>query len=164
MDSAPTAPTPAPTAPEVSSATPAAADEAPAPAPVRDAEDLLLRANRLRAERRWADAEQTYAQVLRAAPGSDAAYAAAVAAAALRLERLGRPQAALELYERALADRPGGALAEEAAFGVAECRRALGDAAGEAQALRRFLADWPSALMAGRARARLEELVSTTGP
>ena len=99
----------------------------------------------------------------RAAP-PDAAYAAAVAAAALRLERLGRPRDALDLYERVQAERPRGALAEEAAFGVAECRRALGDAAGEAEALRRFLADWPAALMAGRARARLEDLGATTGP
>ncbi|MBI5501764.1 MAG: hypothetical protein HY907_16090 [Deltaproteobacteria bacterium] len=153
-----------PPATEVPPAPLAPDDEAPTRRPPAAAEDLLLRANRLRGERRWGDAERTYAEVLRAAPGSDAAYAAAVAAAALRLERLDRPRDALELYERALGERPHGVLAEEAAFGIAESKRALGDASGEAEALRRFLTDWPMALMADRARERLDELELTIGP
>jgi tetratricopeptide (TPR) repeat protein len=143
---------------------PAGADDTATGAEQTDREDLLREANRLRAERRWADAERTYARVFEEARGSDEAYAATVAAASLRLERLGRPAQALELYERALAERPAGALAEEAALGVAECRRALGDAAGEAEALRRFLDGWPTSPMIGQVRARLVELESSPGP
>jgi hypothetical protein len=132
----------------------------PAPDPV----DALAEANRLRAARRWADAERAYVLVMRAAPESNEAYVATVAAAALRLERLGEPAAAEELFRKALELRPRGTLAEEAAYGLADCRRARGDSAGEAQALRAFLAGHPDALAAPQAAERLRALETTAAP
>jgi tetratricopeptide (TPR) repeat protein len=129
-----------------------------ADAPAGEAQDLLAEANRLRRERRWADAERAYVSAMSASPGSDAAYAATMGAAGLRLDRLGRAAEALPLFEAALRNRPRGALAEDAAWGVAECVRALGNRDREIEALRLFLERWPQSLMAERARARLQEL------
>jgi hypothetical protein len=124
----------------------------------RKAADLLARANRLRAGRRWREAERSYREVMRAHPGSAQAYSATVAAAALRLEQLVDPRGALRLYEQARRQRPRGHLAQEVLFGVAECHRALGADAAEARALRAFLAAHPRGPMAARARARLDAL------
>jgi hypothetical protein len=120
--------------------------------------DLLRAASRLRAQRRWRDAEGVYAQVAATVPGSEPAYAATLAAASLRLEHLGDARGALRLFEAALRRRPDGGLAEEARFGVAEAYRALGDGVAEARALRAFLAAHPDAAMRPRAVARLREL------
>lgn len=124
----------------------------------RDAADLLRMANELRGRRRWREAEAAYRAVLRAAPGGDDAYAAAIAAASLDLEHLGNPRGALRLFRDALAARPSGALAEEARYGIAEAYRALGDTAAEGRALRDFVAAHPGAAMRPRAEARLREL------
>src|SRR5262249_41764010 len=75
----------------------------PQPQPV---EDLLLQANDLRASRRWREAARTYERVLAVNPASPEAYAAAVAAAELRLEQLNDPAAALRLYRTALQKNP----------------------------------------------------------
>src|SRR5688572_24902806 len=53
--------------------------------PARKPEDFLDDANRLRAEKRWRDADEAYARVWQAAPKSSAAYVARVAPAAVRL-------------------------------------------------------------------------------
>lgn len=140
---------PEPTAPPAPSAPPAAKPLA---------EDLLRTANDRRREHRWRDAEQTYQKVIRGAPGSAAAYSATVAAASLRLEQLGDPAGALRLFRAALAQRSGGALAEEARWGVAEAHRALGDRAAEADALRAFVSAHPSSLMVSNAQKRLKAL------
>lgn len=116
----------------------------------------LERANELRAQRRWAQSETAYEQVVRVAPSSSAAQAARIAAGELRLEELGDPRGAERLF--AAADRRGGPLDEEAAWGIAEARRALGDRSGERAALEEFLRRFPSAAMAPRARARLKEI------
>jgi len=152
------APTVLPEANALPVASPTAEPEPPS------AEDLLATANRWRARRLWADAERAYVRAMHASPGSDASYTAGVAAGSLRLERLGRPADAAGLFAAALRDRPRGALAEEAAFGLAECYRAMGDALREAEALRRFLAGWPGAAMADAARARLAELAAGGTP
>jgi len=126
----------------------------PAEVPAARAPDLAA-ANRLRAAGAWPAAHRAYAGLasLRTAEGR----AAALAAAALELEHLGRPAAALRRYS-ALATSPSPAIAEEAAWGVVECRRRMGDRDGEAQALRSFLARHPASLLNARAQAALRAL------
>ncbi|MGD8859459.1 MAG: tetratricopeptide repeat protein [Myxococcales bacterium] len=128
----------------------------PAPRP----EDILARANRLRGEGRYRDAERAYLRAVRRAPGSPVAHVARVAAADLRRERLGDPRGALQLYRRALG--AGGALAVEAHRGVALSQRALGHHDGERRALQALLEAQPDGAHARWARRRLAELDATT--
>lgn len=92
--------------------------------PLATASDLLAEANRARRESQWERAASLYERVMRSQ--ADESYAATVALASLRLEHFGDPKGALALYERALADRPGGSLSSRAEAGAARCRRALG--------------------------------------
>ncbi|MBC8133850.1 MAG: tetratricopeptide repeat protein [Deltaproteobacteria bacterium] len=117
--------------------------------------DLLQNANALRAQSRWRDAERVYRQVAALTPGSDDAYAAAVAAASLRLDHLGDAAGALPLYRGVLRSHPTGALAEEVRWGIAEAYHALGHSDLEADALRAFLAAHPQSLLKAAAQARL---------
>src|SRR4029077_8040151 len=76
-------------------------------------EDLLQRANRQRGDGHYRDAEHTYLRVLAQNPSGAAAYAARVAAAAWRLERLSDAKGALRLYAEAERASPAGALSPE---------------------------------------------------
>lgn len=125
---------------------------------VEQAEDLLRKANGLRAEKNWADATKTYERVVDTYSTSGQAYPAMVAAAGLRLDRLSDPAGALRLYRRALDARPGGALAEEARFGEARALRALGKTDDERASLQKFLSSYPSSWRAEEARTRLRAL------
>jgi tetratricopeptide (TPR) repeat protein len=124
----------------------------------RAPEDWLDDANRLRAKRRWKDADALYARVVQTAPRSSAAYVARVASASVRLEHLRDPRGALARYRAALEQSPRGPLLEEIRFGIAESYRALGRRAEERKALESFVHDLPDSGLAKRARARLEEL------
>jgi TolA-binding protein len=152
----PEPPVAAPLAPAESSSRESAPHVRPPPAP--PAEDLLQQANDLRAARRWRDAARMYERVLAAHPGSAEAYAAAVAAAELRLEQMGDPSGALRLYRAALQKNPQGPLSEQAVWGVARCQRALAEREGERSALRDYLSRYPSGLFAPSARERLDAL------
>ncbi len=118
------------------------------------AEDLVARANALRGEHRWADAERTYRRVMHEHAGSEPAYVATLAAADLRLRQLHDPREALRLYRAALSARPNGTLDAEARLGVANAFEALGDDANEATALDAFLTAYPTHPLAARARER----------
>jgi tetratricopeptide (TPR) repeat protein len=124
----------------------------------KEAEDLLARANALRGERRWQDADDVYEDVARRYPRSAAAYVASVASAGLKLDHLGDAARAKKLYQAALAARPTGPLAEEARYGLARALRALGDVAGERQALEAFVAAHPDSPLRKHAQKRLGEL------
>jgi hypothetical protein len=117
---------------------------------------LLARANELRAQKKWREAEAAYRRVLELAPGSPEAQTARIAAADLRLHQMHDPAGAEGLFGKA--QQQGGALGEEAAWGLTETRRARGDKPGEARALEQFLAAYPQSALAPRARARLAEL------
>lgn len=145
---------PAPPRPRPPALDRALSDDAPA-------DDVMALANQRRKERAWREADALYRRVAARFVGTDAAIVAMVASATLHLEHLGDPRGALTGYQRALAARPGGALAEEARWGIAEARRALGDPAAEAAALRAFLAAHPDAALAPAARRRLGALSST---
>ncbi|HMI91424.1 MAG TPA: hypothetical protein VK509_08680, partial [Polyangiales bacterium] len=120
--------------------------------------DGLAHANRLRAAQRWRAAEAGYVAVLDSETQPGARAAAALAAADLRLDQLGRPHAALALFERALAFEPASALGEQARHGIARAYQALGDGPREATALRAFLRAHPRSRMRAVAEARLNAL------
>jgi tetratricopeptide (TPR) repeat protein len=121
-------------------------------------EDILALANTRRKEKRWRDADALYRRVMVRHKGSDASVFAAVASAALHLDRLGDPAGALRRYRRALRVQPSGALAEEARWGVAESLRAVDDTDAEAEALRAFLASHRDSVNAPAAQRRLSEI------
>jgi tetratricopeptide (TPR) repeat protein len=121
-------------------------------------EDILALANTRRKEKRWRDADALYRRVMVRYKGSDPSVIAAVASAALHLERLDDPAGALRRYRRALRIDPSGSLAEEARWGVAEALRALDDDDAEAEALRTFLNSHADSANAPAARRRLSEI------
>lgn len=127
----------------------------------RKPEDWLEEANRLRAQKRWKDADETYARVWQAAPHSDAAYVARVASAGVRLDHLHDPKIALARYKNALKVAPAGPLSEEARYGIAEAYRAMGDRKAERAALEAFVAKHPDAGLTIRAKKRMLELDSS---
>jgi tetratricopeptide (TPR) repeat protein len=123
--------------------------------PVRAAEDWLREGNRLRAARRWKQADEAYGAAAQKAVNDDAAYVAFVASAGVRLEHLSDARGALARYRAALKASPQGALDEEIRFGIADAYRALGDSAREREALQAFLRDHPQSPLVEQVRARL---------
>lgn len=123
-------------------------------------DDLLQRANRLRAEGRFQSAADTYAQLYERYPRSLSAYAAQVAAASIELEHLGKPEHARKLFESALRAHPKGALDLEARQGLSLSLHDLGRDRDEASSLRALIRDHGESPAARRAEARLEELTS----
>jgi len=121
-------------------------------------EDLLQKANQLRAAGRFRDAAQTYSLVYDRFPKSQAAYVARVAAGALELEHLSNPLKARKLFELALQDRPKGALDLEARQGLSVALRDLEDRSSEREVLRALVKDHPGSPAARRAQVRLMEL------
>jgi tetratricopeptide (TPR) repeat protein len=124
----------------------------------RTAEDWMQRASRLRGEGKWHEAEKTYRRVVSEHPGTASAYVARVAAASLRLDRLGDAAGARRLFEEALGARPGGALDIEVRQGIADASRRLGDAGRERAALQALVAAHPHTRAAEDARRRLDSL------
>jgi len=121
-------------------------------------EDLLQKANQLRAAGKFRDAAQTYSLVYDRFPKSQAAYVARVAAGSLELEHLSNPLKARKLFEVALQDRPKGALDLEARQGLSVALRDLEDRSGEREVLRALIKGHPGSPAARRAQVRLMEL------
>jgi len=124
----------------------------------RAVEDLLLKANGLRSEGRWKEAEALYLRVIRAQPSSLAAYVARVASGSLRLEHLRDARGALHQFQAALRLQPRGVLDQEAQHGIAEAHRVLGNRDAERSALEELLANHPDSPLGPSARARVREL------
>jgi len=133
-------------------AEPAQRDKHSARAP----EDWLVEGNRLRAERRWAKADDAYTRAAQHAPNTQTAYVARVASGAVRLEHLGDARGALARYRAAQQQLPRGALAEEIQWGIVEAEHALGDRSGERAALERFVREFPGSPLVDQAKARLD--------
>src|SRR5205814_5383751 len=94
-------------------------------------QDMLQKANDLRAQHQWFAATQVYEQTILTFPDRAEAYSATVAAAILLLDQLGDARGALDLFSSAIRTRPRGALSEEARWGIVQSYRALGDGASE---------------------------------
>lgn len=121
------------------------------------ATELLQQAQTLRAQREFGAAARAYRQLLQAHPNRPEARAALVSLGLIELGQLGRPNAALQLFQRYLAGG-GGPLAPEAQYGVARALRALGRASEERRALEQLLERYPGALQTRAARRRLGAL------
>ncbi len=121
---------------------------------------LLAQANELRRAQQWARATAVYERIIRQFPASADAYSAKVAAASLRLEKLGDPAGARQLYRQALRPPGSGALDEEILWGLARADRAAGDRRAERKTLERLLAEHPRTVHAPYARARLRQLAA----
>lgn len=91
-------------------------------------EDGLLRANRLRAEGRYAEAVQVYQRVIQQEQGVSS-YVARVAAASLMLDHLDNPRGAAVLLNAARKQLPGGSLDVEIERGLAEAAQRVSESA-----------------------------------
>lgn len=125
--------------------------------------DLLELANRLRRQGAWRSAERLYARVAAGSVETWPRYIAGAAAASIALEHLNDPGAALRLYERARATRPGGELDGEILWGIAVSARALNQGDREAAALRQLVAGQPGSVFHALAQRRLSELAADEG-
>jgi tetratricopeptide (TPR) repeat protein len=139
---------PAPVAKKLGATAPAAVEKV--------ARDRLEQANRLRRDKRYAEALNVYLEVVRDYPQSLQAQAARVAAADLKLEHMHDVDGAQRLYNEA--KRQGGAATEEAAYGLAQSYRQRGDIAQEREALQHFIRSYPESPLVASARKRLAAL------
>jgi len=135
----------------------AVAEPEPESAPLGPAE-LLERARAFRVARDWRNAVAAYQELLNQYPGSPQARNSIVSIGDIQLDHLGQPGRALASFDAYLARTRKGAIAQEAAFGRARALRALGRKGEEIRALESFLAEFPSAIQAPRAKQRLEDL------
>ena len=159
------APPPPPLPKPVVKAEPEVVEEEPAPpAPEprtkkkkeQRSEDLLAKANALRRESKWREAEAVYLEVADRFPKSGSAYVALVAAASLRLEHLDDPKGALALLAKAAKRK--GPLDAEILWSRSRAYRALGRAAEERRAIETLLAEHPDAPFVDAARERAKQI------
>jgi TolA-binding protein len=120
--------------------------------------ELLDSARDFRAAGDFSGAIAAYERLVAAYPETPVARTALVSLGQLYLDQGGNPERGLDLFRRYLASGRRGALAQEAAFGMASAQRALGDTAAERAALEAFLRDFGGSNQAPRAAARLSEL------
>jgi ferric-dicitrate binding protein FerR (iron transport regulator) len=128
------------------------------PPPQLTAADLLARAQSFRVARDWKSAVAAYQELAKQFPKSAEARSSLVSIGDIQLAHLGQPGRALKSFDSYLARTRKGAVAQEAAFGRAQALRALGRTSEEIRALETFLAEFPSAIQAPRAKKRLDEL------
>ncbi len=106
----------------------------------------------------WTGASSRYQDILTRYPGRPESTAALMSLAKLELRHLNRPSSALEHYQTYRNRAPGGPMAEEALFGIAETYRRLGETEKEKDTLRTFVERYPGSSQIKRARARLGRL------
>jgi hypothetical protein len=155
------APAPEPESPVDVQLVPLRAASKPAranPAERNAPEDLMQKANRLRAIGQFREASQTYGLVYDRFPRSLSAYVARIAAAAIELEHLSNPTLARHLFEQALREQPAGALDLEARQGLSVALRDLEDRPAEVRALQSLVSAHPDSPAARRAQVRLREI------
>lgn len=120
--------------------------------------ELLERAQRLRERGDHRRAARTLRELLRRFPASGEARSSLVSLGRMELDRLGDPARALGRFERYLKKYPRGPLALEALWGKARALRIQQRVDAERRALESFVARFPGALQAERARDRLAAL------
>jgi ferric-dicitrate binding protein FerR (iron transport regulator) len=120
--------------------------------------DLLDAARILKEHRDYKGAAEAYDEVIAKFPQSPEARVAMVHLGFVCLDRLGRNDRALELFERYLRGSGDGILGEEASWGRIKALGSLRRPASEAAALREFVSKYRSSPYLGEARARLVEL------
>jgi tetratricopeptide (TPR) repeat protein len=130
----------------------------PSPEKTSPARKLLLEAQRLRAQKSYAQACRAYRRLIRKYPASPEARAGQVSLGLILLGPSKKPAEALRWLNRYLAVRRTGLLAQEALYGKIRALRALGKTQREIKASRKFLAGFPNALQAGHVKRRLRQL------
>ena len=140
---------------------PPAPRSAPWPRPTRPLavegpDELLARANRLRAARAYDEATLAYAEVRKRFPGSGPAYVAAVAEGQLWLRPNGDPRKAITAFEAAAGIRPNGPLDAEILFGRGSALWALNRRRSARRVWRKLIDRYPSSAPARRADTRLK--------
>lgn len=123
-----------------------------------DPSDLLAKAQRLRAARDWKGAAQAYQAIVKQYPDTVEGRMSLISLGAIRLDHLGDAAGGLRSYEAYLKVASRGTLAQEAAYGRIRALRKMGRADQERSALEGFLRDFPDALLADAARARLADM------
>ncbi|MFO8070495.1 MAG: FecR domain-containing protein [Polyangia bacterium] len=126
--------------------------ETDGPGPV----ELLERAQRLRERGEHRRAARALRELLRRFPDSGEASSSLVSLGRMELDLLGDPASALGRFERYLERYPHGPLALEALWSKARALRLQRRVDAERRALERFVARFPGALQAERARERLD--------
>ena len=119
------------------------------------AAELFAQANARRRQGDARRARQLYRQLQQLYPRSAEVEVSHVSLGRVQLE-LGEARDALEQFERYLAKRPSGPLAEEALFGKAGALQRLGRSAQERETWQVLLRAYPGSVYAARARERLE--------
>jgi len=112
----------------------------------------------------WKCASSRYQDVLTRYPGRPESTAVLVSLAKIELRHLDLPKKALDHYITYQRRAPGGPMAEEALFGIAETYRRLGDRNLEEETLRLFVERYPGSSQIKRARARLRRLGAAPRP
>jgi hypothetical protein len=121
------------------------------------ASDLLAEARRLLRAGRFEDAAARYAALRETHPHSPEAHTVLVSLAELQLDRLARPQQALDNLELYLRDGRG-SLMEEARLARIRALRQIGRRDAERSAVAEFLREHPRSFKAGALEQRLGEL------
>ena len=103
-----------------------------------------------------------YQDILKRYPGRPESTAVLISLAKIELRHLNLPKRALDHYTTYQRRAPGGPMAEEALFGIAETYRRLGDRNLEGETLRLFVERYPKSSQLKRARARLRQLGTDT--
>ncbi|MEM7153145.1 MAG: FecR domain-containing protein [Myxococcota bacterium] len=152
-----TDPVPAPTTAE-----PEPTPSARTAAAALDAGQLMARAARARAAKRWRAAADDLSRVRRRFPDDPSACPARLAEAEIRLDHLHQGAKALSLFDAYLA-RCGSALRPEARYGRARALRRMGKQGRERAALLEFTKAHPSSVHMAAARLRLADLHRADG-
>lgn len=132
------------------------AGSTPAPTVVATPQSLLVAADDLRREERWAAADAAYAKLAADFSGTPEAEQATLSRAYLQLEHLGDAQRALALYDVVVQGKGAGAV--EAELGRTFALRALGRRRAELEALRALVVHHPTSPLRYQAEQRLREL------
>ncbi len=122
------------------------------------AQQLLLKAQSLRAERDWAGAADAYQKLVVRFPSSAEARASFVSLGEIQLNKLGKPAVALGQFNKYLRAVKSGPLAQEALWGKGRALKSLGRPNEEKMTLDLFVARFPKAIQAREVKARLADL------
>jgi hypothetical protein len=135
---------------------PTSAAGAPRARPTQSVADLLDRIRTLRAQKKWSRLLSAYKRLRRLHPGTPEAHTCLALMGHVYLRHLGKPAAALRLFNRYL--RRGGSLAPEAAWGRIRALDRLGRTQAAIDGCRAFLNRYPKSIYARQVRSRLKAL------
>jgi hypothetical protein len=119
--------------------------------------ELFAGGNRLRRAGDYRGAATRYSRLNARHRGTPEEIACRVIFGQLLLDRLDSPRRALALFDSYLADRPDGALAEEARYGRAVALGRTGNRGAQRSAWEALLAAHPRSVYAGEARRQLTD-------